>query len=347
VTIQVYQINPETDPRWSLLAESHPNASIFHTPQWLEALRLTYGYSAVAFTTCPPGHPLTNGVALCRLSSWLTGSRLVSIPFSDHCDPLVENPEDVTRLISAARKHAGRKVKHIQIRPRRSDLLSEDTFSVDQQHYLHILDLRPSLDEIHTGFHKDGVQRKIRRADREGVTLESGRSESILQDFYQLLLLTRRRHKLPPQPLAWFRNLIHCLKSRATIYVARINGRPIASILTLNHQKTLVYKYGCSDARFHNLGAMPRLFWQAIQQAKSEQLHEFDLGRSDLNNEGLIRFKDHFGATRTTLNYWRLSETREKRPRTELLSWIARNFLSQLPDTFVRLAGRVFYRHVG
>jgi len=347
VTVQVYEINPETDPRWNLLTESHPNASIFHTGQWLEALRRTYGYSATVFTTSPPEDPLTNGVAFCQLDSWLTGSRLVSIPFSDHCDPLVQNADDVALLISAARKNGAGKVKHIQIRPRRSDLTSESFFCLDQQHYLHVLDLRPSLDEIYARFHKNGVQRKIRRADREGVTLERGRSESNLQDFYQLLLLTRRRHKLPPQPLVWFRNLLQCLGSRATIHVARINGRPIASILTLHHQQTLVYKYGCSDAQFHNLGAMPRLFWQVIQEAKCEQLHEFDLGRSELDNEGLIRFKDHFGAARTTLSYWRSSEARETRANTDLLSWIAKNFLSQLPDTFLRLAGRVFYRHVG
>ena len=46
--------------------EKHPAASIFHTPGWLEALRRTYGYEPVAFTTSPPGHPLTNGSPFCQ-----------------------------------------------------------------------------------------------------------------------------------------------------------------------------------------------------------------------------------------------------------------------------------------
>jgi CelD/BcsL family acetyltransferase involved in cellulose biosynthesis len=343
--MRLYEINPETDPRWSLLIESHPCASIFHTGQWLEALRRTYGYDATVFTTSPPGNPLANGVVFCRLNSWLTGSRLVSVPFSDHCEPLAQNAEDITRLISAVCENGSGKVKHLEIRPRRSDLASQSLFHLERRHYLHVLDLRPSLDEIYLRFHKNCVRRKIRRADREGVTLERGKSESMLQDFYRLLLLTRRRHGLPPQPAAWFRNILQCLPSRATLHAARIGGRPIASILTLRHQQTLVYKYGCSDARFHNLGAMPRLFWQIIQEAKQEHLQEFDLGRSELDNEGLIRFKDHFGATRTTLSYWQSCEARKT--GIEWASRHSKNLLSRLPDGFFRLAGELFYRHAG
>jgi hypothetical protein len=272
---------------------------------------------------------------------------LVSIPFSDHCEPLGQNVEDVTRLISAVRENGSAKIKHVEIRPRRLNLARQDVFYLDRQFYLHVLDLRPNLDEIYLRLHKNCIRRKIRRADREGVVLESGRSQAILEDFYALLLLTRRRHRVPPQPIEWFRNLLRFFQSSATIHIARINGRPIASILTLRHQQTLVYKYGCSDARFHNLGAMPRLFWQVIQEAKSEGRQQFDLGRSDLNNEGLVRFKDHLGAERTTLNYCRSSGARSKSAGSDAVRQIAKNFLSQLPDSVFRLAGEVFYRHVG
>ena len=345
--MRVYEINPETDPRWRVLVDSHPDACIFHTVEWLQALRRTYGYSPTVFTTNPPEVPLSNGVAFCRLNSWLTGSRLVSIPFSDHCEPLGQNPEGITTLISAVRKNGPREAKHVEIRPRTSDLKSQDLFRLDRRFYLHVLDLRPSLDDIYLGLHKNCIRRKIRRADREGITLERGRSESMLQEFYQLLLLTRRRHRLPPQPFAWFRNIVQCLQSRATIHLARLGSRPIAGILTLHHQQRLVYKYGCSDAQFHNVGAMPRLFWQLIQEAKSEQLKELDLGRSELDNPGLTRFKDNLGAARTTLTYWRSSEGKQRIAGRDVISEIAKNFLSQLPDAFFRLAGEVFYRHVG
>jgi lipid II:glycine glycyltransferase (peptidoglycan interpeptide bridge formation enzyme) len=171
-------------------------------------------------------------------------------------------------------------------------------------------------------------------------------SESILQEFYGLILLTHRRHRVPPQPLAWFRNVIECCGSRVTIYVARVDNRPIGSIFTLRHKNSPVYKYGGSDKRFHNVGAMPRLFWQAIQQAKSEQLLELDLGRSDQNNEGLTRFKDHLGAPRTSLEYWR-SPGASAHATEGLAFRMAQHFLTRLPDRLFRLAGELFYRHAG
>ena len=73
------------------LVERHPKASVFHTPAWLQALRWTYGDEPVVFTTSPPTAELTNGVVFCRVKSWLTGRRLISLPFSDHCEPLCDS----------------------------------------------------------------------------------------------------------------------------------------------------------------------------------------------------------------------------------------------------------------
>ena len=90
----VYTLNPLLDSRWEDFAETHPRASIFHTPGWLEALRRTYGYEPIVYTTSAPGTPLANGIVFCRVRSWLTGDRMVSLPFTDHCEPLVEGPEE-------------------------------------------------------------------------------------------------------------------------------------------------------------------------------------------------------------------------------------------------------------
>ena len=347
----VFEIDPQQDPRWISLVESHPRASIFHTREWLEALRRTYGYPPRVFTTSPDGAPLRNGIVFCHVRSWLTGSKLVSLPFSDHCDPLVDDPADLRSLLSVvAGQSTSGNFKYAEIRPRCAFLEAECDWTAQTPYHFHVLDLRPSIGELHSHLHNDGVRRKIRRAERERVVLDEGQSELLLQQFYRLFLLTRRRHRLPPQPLLWFRNLVDCLGNRLTIRIARVDDRPIASILTLRHRRTLVYKYGCSDERFHNLGAMPRLFWQAIQDAKSEQLEEFDLGRSDEGNPGLVRFKDHLGATRTSIRYLQFPPTTPAKAgglNHVLKSPVIQTFLFHLPDSLFRLAGKIFYRHAG
>jgi hypothetical protein len=346
----VFQLDPLRDPRWRSFIELDPRSSIFHTTEWLEALRRTYHYDPVVFTTCPAGVRLTNGIVFCQINSRLMGSKLVSLPFSDHCEPLVQDSENLREILFTIKKVEAGRTNFAEIRPRAMDPGSECGLTFAGRYCFHALDLKPNLEELHAHFQKDGMQRKIRRADREGVVMDQGNSELFLDQFYRLLLLTRRRHRLPPQPFSWFRNLSACMGDRLVIYVASLDRRPIAAILTLRFRQTLVYKYGCSDKQFHNIGGMPRLFWQAIQDAKSHHLVELDLGRSDEDNEGLLRFKDHLGAARSPITYWQSSDKpfiTADRLGGALKSSFVQKLLASLPDSLYRLAGEVFYRHAG
>ena len=344
----VYRIDPTRDPRWAAFLETHPGASIFHTTGWLETLRRTYGYEPVVFTTSPPGAALTNGLPFCRIASWLGGRRLVSLPFSDHCAPLVESPEQLTCLVTYLQQNADSKNwDSIEIRGADPALPKCTNLAQSQIFFLHKLDLRPSLTDLFRGFHKDCVQRKIKRAAREGLAYEEGRSDTLLAKFYHLLLLTRRRHGLPPQPAAWFRNLIACLGDKVKIRVASKNGCPIASILTLRHKHVLVYKYGCSDQKFTNLGGTQLLFWKAIQEAKNDQVSEFDMGRSDCDNPGLIAFKDRWGAARSTLVYLRYPLRHSHSMWGTRQLGIAKHVFPYIPDGWLAAASRVLYKHMG
>jgi len=347
----VYEIDPLEGSRWTDLAERHPLASVFHSRYWLESLRRTYRYAPVVLTTTEPGQPLANGLLMCRVKSWLTGSRIVSLPFSDHCQPLVENPADQLELLNSIRSKAENSGwKYAELRPRTPlDRQIESTTGLtpSTSFCFHALDLRPGLDDLYRGFHKSCVQRKVQRADREGLSSEEGRSEPLLKHFYSLLLLTRRRHQLPPQPIQWFRNLIDCFQEKLVIRVAFKGKDPIASILTLQHKTRLVYKYGCSDSRFHNLGGMVFLFWQTIKQAKKDGAEELDFGRSELDNPGLIAFKDHWGGVKSTLTYYRYPQNSPSESSPGWRAGIVRKTFSCLPDFCLETVGNLLYKHVG
>jgi lipid II:glycine glycyltransferase (peptidoglycan interpeptide bridge formation enzyme) len=346
--VSVYQINPLQDSRWRHFLLEHPSASAFHTPSWLEALRRTYGYEPLVFTTSAPGGELTNGLLFCRINSRLTGRRLVSLPFSDHCEPLVDSPKDIEELRCSLEDLLKREhLKHIEVRPASARLEGERGFGKAKGFWFHKIDLRPSQDELFRRFHRDCVQRKIRRAQREALTYEAGRSGLLLQQFYHLLVLTRRRQQLLPQPLKWFRNLVDSLGDRINIRVASKDGWPVASILTLHYKDVLVYKYGCSDARFSQCGGIQLLFWQAIRQAKETGLLEFDLGRSDCGDPGLVAFKDRWGSSRSTLTYWRYPPPELPDPRVGWTMRMAKQMLTHIPGGFLTAAGKLLYKHVG
>jgi hypothetical protein len=285
-------------------------------------------------------------MAFCRVNSRLTGRRLVSLPFSDHCEPLMEEPRDLELLVDDFQKNWGReRWDYIECRPLKTQLPA--AFATGATYYLHMLDLRLAEDQLFARFHKDSIQRKIRRAEREALTHREGTSIDLLQQFYRLLLMTRRRHQMLPQPYRWFRNLIEYLGDQLKIRVAYKQQKPIASILTLRFKKTLVYKYGCSDPRFHNLGGMQSLFWRAIQEGKRDGLQELDLGRSSCDNQGLVTFKDRWGARRSMVTYrcWRSQQKRSRSVLGEMR--FGKKLFSVAPDRFLSVAGSLLYRHFG
>jgi CelD/BcsL family acetyltransferase involved in cellulose biosynthesis len=345
--VPTYTINPLADLRWRDLLERHPSASIFHTPEWLGALHRTYGYEPIVVTTCPPQTELTNGVVLCRVNSVLTGSRLVSVPFSDHCEPLAKDSAELDTLLhSIAHLGANSGCKYVELRPLQVSPGVCSGFSASAQFFKHGLSLTRNPSDVFGRFSKDCIQRKIRRAEREGLRYEEGRSERLIGEFYRLQLMTRRRHQLPPQPRAWFHEMIRSLGESVKVRVAYKNDEAIASIVTLRFKQTMVYKYGCSDARRHKLGGLPMLLWRAIEEAIGDGLSEFDFGRSDLDNEGLTTFKDRWGATRSLLTYWTSPAAR----RTSGSAWggtLARRALAHAPDGLLSLSGRLLYRHLG
>jgi CelD/BcsL family acetyltransferase involved in cellulose biosynthesis len=346
--IAVYSFDPIEDPRWNALIERHPRGGVFHSPQWLSALKTAYGYEPFAVTTSPPGSAeLNDGLVFCRIKSWLTGSRLVSLPFSDHCEPLVDQPDRLNALLDYVQQTAiEEKLKYVELRPAFDLPVDSSGFGAGESFHLHRLDLSNTSDALFRSFHKDCIQRKVRRAERELLTYEEGNSEELLQKFYKLLLLTRRRHALPPQPLSWFRSLIAHLGDILKIRIASKDGRPVASILTLSYKKIVVYKYGCSDASASNLGGTPFVFWKAIQQAKEQGMLELDMGRSDSDNPGLIAFKEHWGAQPSRLIYWRYPKPAAQRHggwKTRLV----RQLVSAVPDSSLVVAGKLLYRHIG
>lgn len=346
----VTSLDPLTDDRWLRLIERHAAASVFHTREWLETIRRTYGYEPVAYTTSGK-EELSNAVLFCRISSWLTGRRLVSLPFSDHCQPLASGEDLATILRSLRDNRRSQRQKYIEIRPLAigGEDGVEPTLARSDSFRFHSIDLRPEVKKIYSGFHESCIRRKIKRAEREDLIYEAGRSEELLKKFRYLLFFTRRRHKLPPQPAEWFSNIVDCLGEMATIHLVSKGETPVASIVTFQYKKTLVYKYGCSDGQFSNMGGTPMLFWKVVQQAKDAGLETFDLGRSDHDEPGLIAFKEHLGASSTELVYYRDPAPPIRavtKPGTSASS-LAREALVRLPDPLLAGVGQLLYRHIG
>lgn len=347
----LYEIDPLKDVRWRGFLQRHPRASVYHSVGWLEALRKTYGYEPVVLTSSAPTRELENGLLFCHVRSWLTGNRMVSLPFSDHCAILCDSERELDVLIfDLQSKISSKEGRYLEFRPSHESFGNSAQklgFKPIARYILHNVDLRPKSEEIFVRLDKDSIQRRVCHAERVGVVEVCGRSQDLLRDFFGLVVRTRARHNLPPQPYDWFKNLLECMGDAADLRLAYRESVPVAGVLILHFRGMSYYKYGASDERLHKLGAMPFLLWRTILHSKSIGSLSFNLGRTGKDQRGLLRFKNRWTSTSQPLTYWAFPLERSLTFFNDWKLTMVKRLCSLLPERLLATAGRGIYRHVG
>src|SRR4051794_32053546 len=88
-------LDPVTDPRWEAAVRA-PDATVFHHPAWLRVLREEYRHPIWAVCLEDDEGRVVAGLPVATVVSRLTGNRLVALPFSDVCPPVLSG--DLSRL---------------------------------------------------------------------------------------------------------------------------------------------------------------------------------------------------------------------------------------------------------
>jgi CelD/BcsL family acetyltransferase involved in cellulose biosynthesis len=338
------ELDPLGDPRWGEFLGRAPGASIFHHPAWLGLLRRQYGYEFTAWCAIDGRGEIVAGLPVARVDSWLTGRRLVAVPFSDTCFPLVEPPAADAAVVLARMIREGQEAAGVPLQVRGPVAALPEAF-VAGQFLHHRLQLRDSADETLAAA-RPAIRRGVAKARREQVVIERATYTAALDAFYRLHLRTRRRQGIPTQPKRFIRSFVELFeRDLGFVLLARHHGRVIAAAVFLSFNGTLVYKYGASDER--GLAVRPNnlLFFEAIGWSVAHGVRELDFGRTDPGNAGLASFKRGWGCTEEALAYTYLgTEPPGAGHRAERLLHL---IIRRTPPTTGRLIGELLYRHTG
>ncbi len=70
------------------------------------------------------------------------------------------------------------------------------------------------------------------------------------------------------------------------------------------------------------------------------------MGRSDMDNLGLVTFKDHWGAMRSVVNYWQYPDSLPGLQSPWKMKVLGK-MVAIAPDVSLTAAGSLLYRHIG
>lgn len=337
-------LDPLTMPDWDKRLLRTPGYSIFHTSQWAKVMHATYGFKCY-YLAIPDQDHFELLVPVMEANSLLTAKRGISLPFSDHCFPIIP-PAISADALKEAVLELGKQQgwESLEFRGWKAYLPNEPVTST---YYHHLVDLTPERDALWKGLRKN-YQRNIRKAQKNDVTVRFGNQLDQVRAYYHLHCLTRKRQGVPPQPFKLF-EMIHremIAEGNGTIALAYHQRVPVAGALYLHFGEHVMYKFGAWDMRYKELRPNNLLWWEAFLWFKNQGFTGCCLGKTDSWHSSLRHFKNGWNAKEDILVY---HEFNYKQNRFLDRDKGTPSFLFKLfkhcPISCLRRIGELFYKH--
>lgn len=304
-------VSPAPRKLWAELAESDDTANVYLTPAWTEAICAAGVYEDASryYLTSGGAQLVLPMVRRRRLpTSWTIAHAL---PVEWGTGGLVASgavrPADVLAVYRDLRSCGalGFRIRADQLRVEAQDASRISGVKIGSWEK-HVLALDGGFGQVWDTRFSSSARTAVRKAERAGLVVERGSSESLIDEYfelYRLWVVRRAREQGLPRGFALrrseqlrkYRAVARHLGAACTVWTARLDGEPVSSVIILSHGSYANYWRGCGNkalagpSRANNL-----LFRLAIEEACREGRTTFDLGRSPVKSLG--RFKQSLGA---------------------------------------------------
>lgn len=337
-------LNPIGNSEWEAFLLREPRATVFHTAAWASVLHDTYGFEPRYLAASNGSSGIDAGIALFSV----TGRRLVGLPFSDLCPPLLPDGAVGSALLQDAKGLVDDKSATV-LELRGESELDLTSLEKGDEFLQHVVPLNAPAAELKDRLHSS-AKRALRKAEREGISVRESTTIEDMRKFYGLMVKTRRKHGLIPQPWRFFANIQKHLMEQGLghLLLAEYKGETIAGDLLLSYKEGLTYKFNASDPNYLHLRPNNMVLWHAIETGAERGYKWLDLGRCELDNDGLRRFKLLWGAEERALTYYFYPSVKVGASHQKT-SALTRRVLALLvryaPDWALRQAGAAMYRN--
>ncbi len=348
----VEYINPEQDERWDRFVEAHHFGWVCHLAGWKKVLEGSFRHMSGFYPVIVEGQRIKAALPVFAVNSWLTGRRLVSIPFASLCDPLVSSNGELEELfISVLSLFRKLRAGKIEIRAFQSvPLIQEKHVSCSRHYKNHYLQLRDP-EALQKKFHRTCVRQKISRAVKSNFILRDARTEADIEQFYILYCMTRQKLGLPSQPCSFFKNIWMTFSPSGKVQVifAMKDDKFAAALLLFRFKDRVSAEYLGWNSAYSEMSPNHFLFWEAIKAAYADGFKVFDFGRTSPLSESLMDFKSRWGTEIVELPqlYYPAVQADALSHANSRKYMIINKLCRTSPDFIYPLLGNFCYRHLG
>ena len=326
-------------------------AEIYHLPAWIKSLCDSYGGDPY-YVLCNNNETgKIEGIAPFILFNGksATKKKIISLPFTNYCDFILPAHIKTENILEIINSRFG-SILEFDFRNLSEEPLTG--FSNTTDFLVHVINLKPTLDETYNSFGKRSIRRFIRKADENGLTFRLGESDDDFRIFYDLEVKLRKSIGLPPAPYKFFYSIWSNLRKQNLIYlpIVSFKDEPVAASMVLHFKDRIYFEYTGLSKKYKNLYGNHKLHWDMIKIAQGELGVKYvELGRVSVEHKDLIFFKENWGAVPYKVFHKRFPSQTEKNfvARIDKITYpLIKEINKKLPRLLLELEGRAIYRYL-
>jgi serine/alanine adding enzyme len=296
------------EPEWDSYVASHPEGTVDHAWRWQGIFHDVFGHRSHYLAARRNGR-VVGVLPLVMFDSRLFGRFLTSVPFLNYGGVLADDPVVVAALVTRARELAvAFRASHIELR--HTSRQAPDLPC--RQHKLRLTRDLPSTPEALWARIDKKVRNLIRKAQKEGLTVESGGGE-LVAPFYDVFAHNMRDLGTPVYSRALFTRVLERFPEAARVHLVRLGQTPVAASITLRYHHTVLVPWASSLRNYRQHAPNMLLYWTMLEHAVATGATTFDFGRSSPDS-GTHQFKLQWGASERSLCWEYVLLTRDTPP---------------------------------
>jgi GNAT acetyltransferase-like protein len=307
LTPPVELVSPPDPVAWDALVAESDTATVFHTSAWARLWIAEWPGARWEAVVLPDEAGYAGALGLIIHDGPL-GRRVLAMPYGTYSGPIVRrghpDPSGVRRVLlegyAQLVRHAWVMLSELTWYEGRRDELPADLIAMEGS--THVRPLGPDFEALFRLLPLN-IRSRVRQAEEHGLTVRPVTDARGVSVYHALAVRTVRRLGGLPKPLSLYQRIFRSLVplGLARYDLVESQGQPIAGSLHFTYRGSAINWLTVSDDRKWDLRPNHLIIARVMRDLCNAGFHEYNLGGSPPDAEGLIHFKESWGGIRRTV----------------------------------------------